>query len=243
MPPAPLLQACLNGNRPAGSHPALPVSPDELAREARRSVAAGAGALHLHPRDHRGRETLDAAAVAAALNAVRAACPGVPVGLSSGFWILPDVAGQLAAARAWTVRPDFVSVNWHESHAVPLAGTLLELGIGVEAGIWTVEAARAFLRWPRRDEALRVLVELPDREDTLPDAARILTLLDGTRVRPPRLLHGEGRSAWPLLHEAARLGLSTRTGLEDTLARPDGTPALDNADLVRAARAVLASPG
>ncbi|BDP42301.1 hypothetical protein DAETH_22700 [Deinococcus aetherius] len=239
-----LLKACLNGGRPVGSHPTLPVTPDELADSAREAVAAGAGALHLHPRDEGGRESLEAGVVAAALNAVRAACPGIPVGTSSGFWILPDVEGQLSAARAWTVRPDFVSVNWHEPHAVPFAETLLELGVGVEAGLWTVAATRAFLGWPSRDRALRVLVEVMDREpqEASTEAAAILALLDEAEVTLPRLLHGTGVSVWPLLHEAARRGLDTRIGLEDTLTLPDGTPARDNAHLVRTARDVLASP-
>ncbi|GMA17453.1 hypothetical protein E5F05_11100 [Deinococcus metallilatus] len=237
------LKCCLNGNRPPGSHPALPVTPAELAREARASVVAGAEALHLHPRDPAGRESLEAEVVAAALISVRAACPGIPVGISSGFWILPEVEGQLAAARAWDVRPDFVSVNWHEPHAVPLAETLLALGMGVEPGLWNVEAAQAFLSWPGRDRALRVLIELPDREGTRSEVEAILALLDRAGVPTPRLLHGAGRSAWPLLHEAARRGVQTRIGLEDTLTLPDGTLAGGNADLVRAARRVLASPG
>lgn len=243
MPAVPLLQACLNGNRPVGSHPALPVTPAELAQAAWGAVQAGAGALHLHPRDGEGRESLDAGVVAAALNAVRAACPGIPVGISSGFWMLPDVEAQLAAAHAWRVRPDFVSVNWHEPHAAALAETLLESGIGVESGLWTLAAVQAFLNWPGRNRALRILVEVMDREaeEAQAEATAILALLDEIGVTPPRLLHGEGQSAWPVLREAARRGLSTRIGLEDTLALPDGAPAADNADLVRAARAVLAS--
>ncbi|WP_084048522.1 hypothetical protein [Deinococcus hopiensis] len=43
---------------------------------------------------------------AAALTAVRAVCPGIPVGISSSFWILPEVEGQQEVARAWTVCPD-----------------------------------------------------------------------------------------------------------------------------------------
>lgn len=244
MPGAPLLKACLNGNRPVGSHPALPVTPVQLAQAGRESVAAGAGALHLHPRDHQGRESLGTEVVAAALNAVRIACPGIPVGISSGFWILPRVDGQLAAAHVWTVRPDFVSVNWHEPHAGALAELLLGLGIGVEAGLCNVEAAQAFLKWPGRDRVLRVLVELPDRpgEEVLPEAAAILALLDDAGISVPRLLHGLDRSAWPLLHEAGRRGLSARIGLEDTLSLPDGALAADNAGLVRAARRMLASP-
>ncbi|MBB5232667.1 3-keto-5-aminohexanoate cleavage protein [Deinococcus budaensis] len=78
-------------------------------------------------------------------------------------------------------------------------------------------------------------------QEALDEAAAVLALLDEGGVGPPRLLHGAGKGAWPLLQEAGRRGLDTRTGLEDTLTLPDGTPARDNADLVRAARAVLAS--
>ena len=47
------------------------------------------------------------------------------------------------------------------------------------------------------------------------------------------LLHGEEDACWPLVRHAGRLGLPTRIGLEDTLVLPDGTPAGDNAELVR----------
>ena len=69
-----LLQAALNGDR---DHPAAPRTPDELAAEARAAVGTGAVFLHLHPYDDHGRETLGAGPCAAALRAVRAACPGV----------------------------------------------------------------------------------------------------------------------------------------------------------------------
>lgn len=55
----------------------------------------------------------------------------------------------------------------------------------------------------------------------------------------PVLMHGEGRSAWPVLKEAVRRGLDVRIGLEDVLQLPDGQPAADNAELVAAARDVI----
>jgi hypothetical protein len=66
-------------------------------------------------------------------------------------------------------------------------------------------------------------------------AGAILQRLDGA---VPVLLHGEEDACWPLVAHAGRLGLPTRIGLEDTLSLPDGTPAADNAALVRAAIAV-----
>jgi uncharacterized protein (DUF849 family) len=42
-----------------------------------------------------------------------------------------------------------------------------------------------------------------------------------------------------VLREAYRRGLDARIGLEDTLVLPDGSVAIDNADLVRAALGLL----
>jgi len=61
------LRACLNGPRPTGSHPAVPIMPSELAREGRRAIDAGAIALHMHPRALNGKETLEPEQMAAAL--------------------------------------------------------------------------------------------------------------------------------------------------------------------------------
>ncbi|HEX6653185.1 MAG TPA: 3-keto-5-aminohexanoate cleavage protein [Thermoleophilaceae bacterium] len=83
----PLLQAALNGDR---DHPAVPRTPDELAAEGRAAVEAGARVLHLHAYDDDGLQTFDAEPCAAAIRAVRAACPGIPISLSTSAEIEPD---------------------------------------------------------------------------------------------------------------------------------------------------------
>ncbi|MER6579665.1 3-keto-5-aminohexanoate cleavage protein, partial [Nonomuraea sp. NPDC001023] len=52
------IKACLNGSRAADEHPRLPLTPAELAADAVAVRRAGAGAVHLHPRDAAGRESL-----------------------------------------------------------------------------------------------------------------------------------------------------------------------------------------
>src|SRR5215468_7190516 len=81
------MQACLNGGRSQSDHPAVPVTPAELAAAAAEAVAAGAEELHVHPRAVDGTQSVLAADVGAAVAAVRAACPGIPVGVSTGLWI------------------------------------------------------------------------------------------------------------------------------------------------------------
>src|SRR5580658_3439472 len=64
------VKVCLNGQRGRAEHPALPVTPAELAAEAAAAVAAGAEAVHLHPRSGSGAESLLDADVGAAVAAV-----------------------------------------------------------------------------------------------------------------------------------------------------------------------------
>jgi uncharacterized protein (DUF849 family) len=231
-----LLQACLNGSRQRGDHAALPLTPAEIAADAE---VAGVHSVHVHPKDDDGTDTLAAERVAAVVSAVRAAVPGLPVGVTTGAWALPDPDERVAAVRSWTVLPDFASVNWHEDGAEQVAAALLDSGVGVEAGLWHADAVDAWSVSPLRDRCLRVLVELPDGLDEAEVESLADDLLRRLGDRTPVLMHGEGSSCWPALRSAVRRGLSTRIGLEDVLELPDGTPASDNAALVRAARTIL----
>lgn len=237
-----LLKAALNGARPPGAHLALPITPEELAAAAASSVAAGAGALHLHVRDAWGRESLAAADVARALTAVRAACPGVPVGISTGAWIEPDLERRLALIAAWSVRPDFASVNLPEPGALAVARALLAGGVALEAGLASAADAELLVASGLAHRCLRVLIEPVERDLAAARAtvAAIVRALDGGHVEPARLLHGEDATAWPLLRDAVALSYDTRVGLEDVLLLPDGAPAPDNAALVLAARRIMA---
>src|SRR6266540_926275 len=139
------------------------MTPRECAAEAVRSFARGVSAVHVHPRDAEGRESLEPGAVAATVSAIRAACPELPVGVSTREPIEPDLARRLEAIRGWTVRPDFASVNVHEPGAEAVAEVLHEQGVGVEAGIWTADAARAWRAW--RVPSRRVLLECMEESE------------------------------------------------------------------------------
>jgi uncharacterized protein (DUF849 family) len=225
------MKACLNGGRP------VPATTTDLAVAAAGAVAAGADALHVHPRDRGGAESLLAGDVGAAVAAIRAVCPGVPVGVSTGLWMTGgDARRRAALVRAWaglTARPDFASVNVHEEGFAELVAILHDAGIGAEAGVWAPAGADALGDLPLDRVLIEIIGTPADRAVAAADA--VLDRLDRAGYRGPRLLHGEEESCWPLIEHAGRLGLPTRIGLEDTLTGPDGTPAEDNADLVRRA--------
>ncbi|MCX6408275.1 MAG: 3-keto-5-aminohexanoate cleavage protein [Propionibacteriales bacterium] len=227
-----ILQACLNGSRDVDEHPAVPVTATDCAEDARAAVAAGAQDLHVHPRTDDGRDSLAPVDVARWVEAVRSTVD-VPVGVTTGAWAWTGGGTPIRAVGAWTTLPDHASVNWHERGATDLATALHERGVAVNAGLWTEDAAQAWLdsSWPERTAlVLLELADAPDQEDT---AVRLLELVRPTGV--PVLLHGEGRSTWPILGLAVAHGVSTRIGLEDVVEGPDGEAVDDNAALVRIA--------
>jgi len=235
--PEVLVKACLNGTRHRHDHEAIPISATELAADARRAVEAGAAAVHVHPRREDGSQTLDPGLCGAAVREIRSACPGIPIGLSTGLWIEGDPARRLSCIAAWTQLPDFVSVNFSEPGTLDLCEVLAARGVGIEAGVWTVADARAFVERGLADRCLRVLIEPQEEnaEAALTTADAIDAELGRHGIRLPRLLHGEGSPAWAVLEAALERGRDIRIGFEDTLVLPDGSRALCNGDLVAAA--------
>ena len=232
-----MLQAALNGDRTRDEHPVVPLSAAELARDAAACVAAGAGAIHLHPRDAEGRESATSEVVNGVVEAVKAAC-GVPVGVTTGAWIEPDLERRLALIAGWTA-PDYSSVNVSEEGSADVMRALLEAGVGIEAGVWSVEDAERLAASDLAGRITRVLVEPVEAgEGARKIVAAIHAALDAGGVTAPRLQHGDGDATWPLIEDAVRRGLDTRVGLEDTLHDPDGAVTAGNPALIRAARAL-----
>jgi uncharacterized protein (DUF849 family) len=223
------VKACLNGGRTREQHRAVPLTPAQLATDAVAVRTAGAFAVHLHPRDAAGRQTMEATACDAAVSAIRAAAPGLPVGLSSAEMIDPDPFARAAAITAWRQRPDFVSVNISELGWAGIARAALHARIGVEAGLATTEDAAEFARSPFVHQVLRALVEVEGGAEEARAVAELIP--DGV----PQLWHGYAEQTWGVISAAGAAGIDVRVGLEDVLALPDGRIAADNAELVAAA--------
>jgi uncharacterized protein (DUF849 family) len=235
-----LLQAALNGARRRDDYPAIPWTPEDLARSAADAVAAGATAIHVHVRDERGGESLDPQDLARAVHALRTAVPRVPIGVSTGAWIVPNTERRHKLVECWTALPDYASVNFDEPGSELLATLLLRRQVGIEAGVANTTAATRFARSGLAPRCLRILLEPMTQDLTAAlDVVRdVEGVLNDAQIAIPRLLHGIDRTAWPLIAEAARRGLQTRIGFEDTVLLPDGAPAPSNAALVTAARRV-----
>ena len=262
-----LIQAALNGGTSRSEHPAVPLTPAELAASAREAQAAGATVIHIHPRDSFGAQTLASGHVLAAVAAVHEAT-GLPVSVTTGIWtvdgepgrrlaLVADWAGRSAGAgrvvgrgrlageplrgKHSRGRPDFVSINMNEPGIEPLADLVTSLGIGIEAGVWTADDARRLGACAFRDRVRRVLLEPVDRTpaDAVATAAEASAELKRLGVDAPQVHHGYGVATWDVLKSAAEGGFGIRVGLEDTTVLPDGTTASGNADLISAAVALV----
>ena len=230
------VKACLNGGRMRSEHPAVPLSAAELAADALAVRRAGAFAVHVHPRDARGAQTMKANACDAAVAAIRRASPGIPVGLSTAEALSRDPFARAAAIRDWRQPPDFVSVNLSELGWAGIIRAAVHSGIAVEAGLSEPADAEALASSPLAHQVIRALVEVDGGAD---DARAIAELIpDGI----PQLWHGYGERTWEVIAAGAASGADVRVGLEDVLVLPDGRVAADNAELGAAAVELTAGP-
>ena len=231
-----LLKAAINGGRKRQEHPAVPVSPAELAADVVECLKAGAGSIHLHVRstsDSSEKESLAKEDVEPTLRAVLNVAPVERIGVSTGAWILPHPA-RLEAAKSWAVLPGFASVNFSEEGATELAKVLLSRGVAVEAGLCDADNAQVFLQSGLATRCIRVLLEPQEQElkSALETVNAMEKVLKSGAADLSFLLHGTQATAWPMLDEAIARGYDVRIGLEDTLDMPDGRIAKDNVELV-----------
>jgi 3-keto-5-aminohexanoate cleavage enzyme len=237
-----------------------PVTPEEMAREARAAFNEGASVIHVHFRRlEPGQGHLpswDPQVACAVTAAIRDACPGVVVNQTTGV-VGADISGPAACLRA--VRPEIAALN---------AGSLNYLKTRADGGwAWPpmlfdnpVEKIGAFLEAMREsgstpefecfdtgmvrtaapiahangyDRALKYNFVM-GVESGMPADPELLPILLKLIARAARWsVTAIGRAEiWPLHRRAAELGGDLRTGLEDTIHLPNGERARSNGELI-----------
>jgi uncharacterized protein (DUF849 family) len=239
-----------NGARKGkGDHPALPITPAEVAATAAACRAAGATAIHLHARDKSGAHTLDPLIYARYIEAVRDA-----VGGGLFLQVTTEAVGrytaaeQMAAVQALPLRPDGVSLALRE--LVPEGGDhgavrdffawLIESGIEPQLILYDpAEQDRlAALRAagvvpPTLRHVLFVLGRYLAPGETVEPRA-LLGFLDRHQAQDPWMVCAFGREETACLAVAAALGGDLRVGFENSTQHGDGRVAADNAERVAA---------
>jgi uncharacterized protein (DUF849 family) len=235
------IQGCLNGNRSPKASVSLPITPDQLASDARIAAKLGFFSVHVHARDDKGRESLKRNWIGAAVSAIRAAAPNLEIGVSTGAWIEPDLAERIAAINSWKVLPDVASVNLFEYGADKVIKNLQAKGIGIEAGLATLRDAQILVQLDLADRCKRILVEVHGQtpEDAVRSALEIEQFLSSKNIATPQLHHSYEQATWAVMRVGLDRGHSVRIGLEDTEVLPTGSLATSNEELFRAAIALL----
>ena len=139
--------------------------------------------------------------------------------------------------------PDFASVAFSEEGAAEAAVLVRRRGMVLESAVWHMNDVPALLGSPTLHDNVRILIEPEDEDadDAVGHARRIAGALRDAGVTAPLLYHGYDETAWPVVRAAIEDGCEVRVGFEDMLRLPDGTPAIDNDQMIRLARIWMAS--
>ncbi len=245
-------------------HP-VPVTPAQMAAEARDAFNAGASIMHVHLRmqqDGMGHmPSWDPDVAEEVVNAIRQACPGVIINLTTGV-VGKDIAGPLACIRR--VKPEIAACNagslnylkikedgqWAWPPMVfdnPVAKVqqyldeMQECGVHPEFECFDVGIVRSVSMYlkagmlkPGMGRAEYNLVM--GVASGMPCDADLLALLPRWMVADSvwqSTLIGRAE-IWPVHQKTAELGGMLRTGLEDTFYLPDGARASGNGALITA---------
>ena len=243
-------------------HP-VPVTPAQMAAEARDAFSAGASIMHIHMRSQEEgmghMPSWDPDVAESIVNAIRAACPGVIINLTTGV-VGKDISGPLACIRR--VKPEIAACNagslnylklkedgsWAWPPMVfdnPVAKVQQFLDVMEEAGthpefecfdVGIVRSVTMYLKngmlKPAMGRAEYNLVM--GVASGMPCDADLLALLPKYMAQDSvwqTTLIGR-TEIWPVHQKTADLGGMLRTGLEDTFYLPNGERAAGNGALI-----------
>lgn len=250
-------------------HP-VPVTVEQMAASAKEAYDAGAAIVHLHFRRQEAGlghlPTWDPEVCAAICDAVRSACPGIIINMSTGV-MGPDIGEPAAAMRR--IKPEIAACNagtlnylktradgsWAWPPLVfdnPVAKVKQFLDVMSECGTMPefecfdtgivrsvgLYVENGMAKHPHYNFVMGVASGMPADPDLVP---LLLKYLKPDCSWEATVI---GRAdVWSVHQRAAELGGSLRTGLEDTFYLPDGSRARGNGDLIEAIAACAKRAG
>jgi 3-keto-5-aminohexanoate cleavage enzyme len=248
-----IITAALTGNAPTrAQNPAIPYSPEEIARSAIECWKAGASIAHIHVRDPQtGVPNSKFELFQEVVERIRAECD-ILINLTTSGFHLPGPPDELVETRLAVIelQPEICSLD---------VGTLnFRTGVFVNSPEWGVEAARRM-----REGGVKPEIEVFDTghisqakdlmDQGLIDGppyfqicmgvrwgieARLENLLMMHKMLPPNSrwsVLGVGKHQLPMITAGILLGGNIRVGFEDNLYMRRGVLAESNAQMVAAA--------
>lgn len=244
-----IIMVAPNGSRRGKQdHPKLPVTPDELADEARACQAAGASAIHLHVRDQAGRHSLSPDAYRTAIDAIQARCGSTIV-----TQVTTEAAGQFDLTQQIVLvndlRPAAISFSLTEMlrNGEVCASAFLhraaQMGTAIQFILYTPEEVRLLARlWetpgfgiPPRPVLILVVGRYSgSQESSIAEFDQLHTALTQTGLVRTCvwMTCAFGRSELACLERSIALGGHARVGFENAIVDAAGNLARDNAERV-----------
>jgi uncharacterized protein (DUF849 family) len=249
----------------------VPVTPEQMAKEARRARDAGASIVHCHFRNQEpgnGRlPSWDPKVAKDVCDAIKAECPDLILNLSTGV-VGDDISGAVSCLEA--VKPEMAALNAGSLNYLKLrsnndwawppmlfdnpvskieafAQVMKANGIVPECECFDTGILRSVTMFAKKG-----LVSNPPHvslvmgvESGMPNKASWLPLLLEEMLPGTHWqVIGIGRQeVWALHKRCAELGGDLRTGLEDTFYLPNGEKASSNGQLIEALAKVAVEAG
>ena len=255
-----ILTVAPNGARKTqADHPAVPITPAEIAATAAAAQEAGASMIHLHVRDADLKHSLDVGAYREATAAVRDA-----VGDKIVIQVTSEAVGiftpQQQMAMVRDLRPEAVSLairelvpEGGEDEAREFLAWMVGAGILPQYILYAAEDVGRFGRLqaegvipPGPAFLLFVLGRYTPGQRSVPnDLLPFLSAIEAwpEAARLPWAICAFGPKETACVTAAATLGGHARVGFENNLFLPSGAQARDNAELVAAGAAAAAAFG
>jgi 3-keto-5-aminohexanoate cleavage enzyme len=242
--------------------PAIPYTAEEIAREARRSVDAGASIVHIHARQDDGKPAFDVESYGRIDQAVKELCPEAIINYSTGA-VGIDRDTRIAHIKA--LSPHMAALNmgsmnyaiysqkkkkFYHDHIFENSFGDIQFYLEAMNEARTIPEMECFdLGHIQNSEPLRDLGLIPDNACY----SLVMGVLGGIPATTKNLVHmadslprnalwqiiGIGKVQWPLIAVGITLGGGIRVGLEDNFYLKPGVMAQSNGDLVaKAARLV-----
>jgi 3-keto-5-aminohexanoate cleavage enzyme len=225
-------------------HPALPMTPEELGREAAACADAGASVIHLHVRNDEGSHSLDVERYRAAMSCVQATTKErMLIQVTTEAVGIYTPAEQISVVKA--LRPHAASVairelipeSSHHAEAVRFFDWCATHQVALQFIVYTPEEAEAIHEMALRGElgsdspnTLVVLGRYTAGQRSSPTDA--LPFLEVWNSANPWSVCAFGPTEAQCMTAAIGLGGHVRVGFENNVQRADGTTAVNNSDLV-----------
>jgi 3-keto-5-aminohexanoate cleavage enzyme len=238
---------------------AIPYTPDEYAKEARRAVDEGASMVHIHARTPEGAPSFEVADFRAITEAIVSECGDVIINYSTGAIGIP-IEKRITYLRE--LRPDVAALNMGSMNYAKYSAkrkqfvfeTVFENSF--DSIIEFVSVMRELRIRPEHEcfdsghiANLDPLLDMGVVKEPV-QVSCIMGVVGGIRATAKNLAHmadqipggadgpnnwgviAIGRNQWPLVAASLALGGNVRVGLEDNFYLPDGAMARSNGELV-----------